>query len=48
MHRDLKPENICFTSTDLKLIKVIDLGAAGFLSPEGLTDLCGTPLYARH
>lgn len=46
VHRDLKPENICFTTPDLQWIKLIDLGAAGFDSPEGLTELCGTPLYA--
>ena len=46
VHRDLKPENICFTTSDLQWIKLIDLGAAGFLQPDGLADLCGTPLYA--
>ena len=46
VHRDLKPENICFTGTDERQIKLIDLGAGGFLTPTGLGDLCGTPLYA--
>ena len=46
VHRDLKPENICFTGTDERQIKLIDLGAGGFLTPTGLGDLCGTPLCA--
>jgi serine/threonine protein kinase len=48
VHRDLKPENICFTKLDQAYIKIIDMGAAGCLhdSPGGLTELCGTPLYA--
>ncbi|KAL3930025.1 MAG: hypothetical protein SGPRY_001708 [Prymnesium sp.] len=46
VHRDLKPENICFTHQDQSQIKLIDMGAAGFDSPAGLSELCGTPLYA--
>ena len=46
VHRDLKPENICFTTAALEWVKLIDLGAAGFLERDGMTDLCGTPLYA--
>ena len=46
VHRDLKPENICFARADQSQIKLIDMGAAGFDGPEGLSDLCGTPLYA--
>ena len=46
VHRDLKPENICFTTAELQWVKLIDLGAAGFLEHDGMTDLCGTPLYA--
>ena len=46
VHRDLKPENICFTAGGEAQIKIIDLGAAGYDSGEGLCDLCGTALYA--
>ena len=46
VHRDLKPENVCFTDQGRNRIKIIDMGAAGFLSESGLSDLCGTPLYA--
>jgi len=46
VHRDLKPENICFTRPDHAQIKLIDMGAAGFDGPDGLSELCGTPLYA--
>ncbi|KAL1519936.1 hypothetical protein AB1Y20_023424 [Prymnesium parvum] len=46
VHRDLKPENICFTRRDEAQIKLIDMGAAGFDGPAGLSGLCGTPLYA--
>jgi len=46
VHRDLKPENVCFTDKSRQRIKVIDMGAAGFLNESGLSDLCGTPLYA--
>ena len=46
VHRDLKPENVCFTDAKRKKLKIIDMGAAGFLSEYGLADLCGTPLYA--
>ena len=33
-------------AAQLQWVKLIDLGAAGFLERDGLTDLCGTPLYA--
>jgi serine/threonine protein kinase len=46
VHRDLKPENVCFTDGGRKKLKIIDLGAAGFLTERGLSGLCGTPLYA--
>ena len=46
VHRDLKPENVCFTDGGCKRLKIIDLGAAGFLTERGLSGLCGTPLYA--
>ena len=46
VHRDLKPENVCFTDKRRTKIKIIDMGAAGFISEQGLADLCGTPLYA--
>ena len=51
VHRDLKPENVCFTTAEQRWIKLIDLGAAGVLQGGdtdggGLTELCGTPLYA--
>ena len=46
VHRDLKPENVCFTDSSRRKLKIIDMGAAGFLTEEGLSDLCGTPLYA--
>ncbi len=46
VHRDLKPENVCFTDKSRRRIKIIDMGAAGFLTESGLSDLCGTPLYA--
>ena len=46
VHRDLKPENICFTTSERRWIKLIDLGAAGVLrGDEGLSGLHGTPLY---
>lgn len=46
VHRDLKPENVCFTDSRRRKLKIIDMGAAGFLTEHGLSDLCGTPLYA--
>ena len=46
VHRDLKPENVCFTDKSRNRLKIIDMGAAGFLTEAGLGDLCGTPLYA--
>ena len=51
VHRDLKPENVCFTTAEQRWIKLIDLGAAGVLQGGdtdggGLSELCGTPLYA--
>ena len=51
VHRDLKPENVCFTTAEQRWIKLIDLGAAGLLQAGdadggGLSELCGTPLYA--
>jgi serine/threonine protein kinase len=46
VHRDLKPENVCFTDSKRNKLKIIDMGAAGFLTGDGLSDLCGTPLYA--
>ena len=46
VHRDLKPENVCFTDKARQKIKIIDMGAAGFLDESGLSDLSGTPLYA--
>lgn len=46
VHRDLKPENVCFTDQSQQKLKIIDMGAAGFLTEDGLADLCGTPLYA--
>jgi len=45
-HRDLKPENICFVDSSQRNLKLIDLGAAAFITPDGFTDLAGTPLYA--
>ena len=47
VHRDLKPENILIDSVSKDgkiLIKVIDCGAALFISPNGkITELLGTP-----
>lgn len=45
-HRDLKPENICFVDDSRRALKLIDLGAAAFITPAGFTDLAGTPIYA--
>ena len=45
-HRDLKPENICFADSSQRSLKLIDLGAAAFITPAGFSDLAGTPLYA--
>ena len=49
VHRDLKPENILIDSVSKDgkiLIKVIDFGAALFISPNGkITELLGTPYY---
>ncbi|EOD19205.1 hypothetical protein EMIHUDRAFT_71404, partial [Emiliania huxleyi CCMP1516] len=45
-HRDVKPENCCFADPMRRVIKVVDLGAAAFISSAGFTSLAGTPLYA--
>jgi len=46
VHRDVKLENICFCDSKLERIKIIDFGAADFLSPAGFSEACGTVLYA--
>mmetsp|Transcript_16834 Transcript_16834/g.27920 ORF Transcript_16834/g.27920 Transcript_16834/m.27920 type:complete len:562 (-) Transcript_16834:271-1956(-) len=46
VHRDLKLENICFTDSTLMQVKLVDFGAADFISADGFNEACGTVLYA--